>query len=132
MLINLSEYRSKKEAEQNATFTEIDYDNKYNRIMSVSIWEAEVIREMLLHSARNRSEQVLDAYVDELLKGKVLEFINGNITSIFRLATPEDEALAAEDKKNWEQEMNDFLESENYDASFEKHLLDKLCLPHKP
>lgn len=132
MLINLSEYRSKKEAEQNATFTEIDYDNKYNRIMSVSIWEAEVIREMLLHSARNRSEQVLDAYVDELLKGKVLEFINGNITSIYRLATPEDEALAVEDKKNWEQEMNDFLESENYDASFEKHLLDKLCLPHKP
>lgn len=130
MIINLSEYKSRKEAEQNALFAEIDYDNKDNRILSVSVWESAFIREMLLHSARNRSERALDAYVEQLLDGKELKFRSDNITSVFRLATPEDKALEEEYTRKWEQELNDFLESENYDDSIEQYLLDKLGLPH--
>ena len=130
MIINLSEYKSGKEAEQNALFAEIDYDNKDNRILSVSVWESAFIREMLLHSARNRSERALDAYVEQLLDGKELKFRSDNITSVFRLATPEDKALEEEYTRKWEQELNDFLESENYDDSIEQYLLDKLGLPH--
>ena len=73
--------------------------------LSTSIWDGIELHEMLWHATRGKPAQYIYNLIKRIILGEELSFIEGDITSTFRLATAEDIKRATADMLSLEKEL---------------------------
>jgi uncharacterized radical SAM superfamily protein len=127
MTINFTEYKNKREKENENKYVEINTHDTYG-LMGISVWDAIETREMLMHTLKDDNKAIINSYMEKLVNGETITLVSGNITSTFKIATEDDERKAKEYAEAFDKEINDSINNEDYDDSVEKLLLSRLGL----